>query len=363
MKKFLMNAGVQKIFAALLAILFGLVFGIVILFIASFFISKASYPMDALYTIVTGGLRFSGLKGLGIIMRFMSPILLTGLSVGFAFKTGLFNIGASGQFVIGGFVAAYICIKWTFIPLEYLWIVGILGAIIAGGLVGLISGLLKAYRNVNEVISAIMLNYIAMITVSNLVSVIADKNNPSRTMPPLSRIPTLGLDKIFGNNTTDISIFIAILVAILIYIILERTTFGYELKACGYNRNAARYAGINDRLGITLSMTIAGALAGLGGAMVYISSITKVFDSLLTLAPEGFDGISVALLGMSNPLGIIFSAAFIAALKNAGPALSRSGFNEEVVKIMTAVIIYASAFSLIFREKLVQFFTKKGAKK
>jgi simple sugar transport system permease protein len=363
MKKFLMNAGVQKIFAALLAILFGLAFGVVILFISSFFISKASYPLDALYTIVTGGLRFSGLKGLGIIMRFMSPILLTGLSVGFAFKTGLFNIGASGQFVIGGFVAAYICIKWTFIPLEYLWIVGILGAVIAGGIVGLISGLLKAYRNVNEVISAIMLNYISMITVSNLVSIIADKNNPSRTSPPLSRIPTLGLDKIFGNNTTDISIFIAILVAILIYIILERTTFGYELKACGYNRNAARYAGINDRLGITLSMTIAGALAGLGGAMVYISSITKVFDSLLTLAPEGFDGISVALLGMSNPLGIIFSAAFIAALKNAGPALSRSGFNEEVVKIMTAVIIYASAFSLIFREKLVQFFTKKGAKK
>ena len=363
MKKIIMNVGVQKIFAALLSIFFGLVFGIVILFIASFLTTKASYPLDAFFTIISGGLRYSGLKGMGIILRFISPILLTGLSVGFAFKTGLFNIGASGQFVIGGFVAAYICIKWTFIPLEYLWIVGLLGAIISGGLVGLISGLLKAYRNVNEVISAIMLNYIAMITVSNLVSVLADVNNPSRTQPPMSRIPTLGLDKIFGNNTTDIGIFIAILIAILIYIILEKTSFGYELKACGYNRNAARYAGINDRLGITLSMTIAGALAGLGGAMVYISSITKVFDSLLTLASEGFDGISVALLGMSNPIGIIFSAAFIAALKNAGPALSRSGFNEEVVKIMTAVIIYASAFSLIFREKLVQLFTKKGTKK
>jgi len=363
MKKLIMNAGVQKISAALLSILFGLVFGVVILFIASMFIPKVSYPFDALYTIVTGGLRFSGLKGFGIILRFLAPILMTGLSVGFAFKTGLFNIGASGQFVTGGFVAAYICVKWTFIPVEYLWLVGLLAAIISGGIIGLISGLLKAYRNVNEVISAIMLNYITMITVSNLVAVIADKNNPSRTQPPLSRIPTLGLDKLFGNNTTDISIFIAILVAILIYVILERTTFGYELKACGYNRNAARYAGINDRLGITLSMGIAGALAGLGGAMVYISSVTKVFDQLLVLAPEGFDGISVALLGMSNPLGIIFSAAFIAALKNAGPALSRSGFNEEVVKIMTAVIIYASAFSLIFQEKLVQFFTKKGDKK
>jgi simple sugar transport system permease protein len=363
MKKLFLNIGVQKIISALLSIFFGLVFGIVILLIASFFVTKAAYPLDALFTIITGGLRYSGLKGLGVILRFLAPILMTGLSVGFAFKTGLFNIGASGQFVTGAFVAAYICIKWTFIPLEYLWIIGLVAAIIAGGLVGLISGLLKAYRNVNEVISAIMLNYIAMITVSNLVKVIADVNNPSRTQPPLSHIPTFGLDKIFGNNSTDISIFIAILVAILVYVILERTTFGYELKACGFNRNAARYAGINDRLNISLSMGIAGALAGLGGAMVYISAVTKVFDQLLVLAPEGFDGISVALLGMSNPIGIIFSAAFIAALKNAGPALSRSGFNEEVVKIMTAVIIYASAFSLIFQEQIVKFFSKKGAKK
>jgi simple sugar transport system permease protein len=362
MKAFLAKPTVQKIVAALLSIFFGLIFGFLILLVASLLREKASYPFDAFYTIFTGGLRYTGLRGFGIILRFISPILLTGLSVGFAFKTGLFNIGASGQFVAGGFTAAYIAIKWTFIPLEYLWIVALLGAVLVGGIVGMISGLLKAYRNVNEVISSIMLNYIAMITVSNLISVIKDANNPSRTQPPLARIPTLGLDKIFGSNTADMGIFIAIAVALLIYVVLEKTTFGYELKACGYNRNAARYAGINDRLGITLSMTIAGALSGLGGALVYISAITKVFDSLLVLAPEGFDGISVALLGMSNPLGIIFSASFIAILKGAGPSLARSGFNDEVVKIMTAVIIYASAFSLIFREKLGALINRKGTK-
>lgn len=363
MKKTLEIVGVQKIISAFLSILFGLIFGLIILFIASIFVPKASYPLDALFTIITGGMRYSGLKGLGIVLRFLAPVLMTGLSVGFAFKTGLFNIGAAGQFMLGGFVATYICIKWTFIPVEFLWIVGILGALVAGGFVGLISGLLKALRNVNEVISSIMLNYIVLFTISAFVPLIADINNPSRTALPLSRIPTLGLDLIFGKDTTDMGIIIAIITALIIFVVLERTAFGYELKACGYNRNAARYAGINDRLGIVLSMTIAGALAGLGGALVFISSIDKVFYRDLTLASEGFDGISVALLGMSNPIGMIFSAAFIAALKNAGPALSRSGFNEEVVKVMTAVIIYASAFSLIFREKLVSLLNKKGKRK
>jgi ABC-type uncharacterized transport system permease subunit len=363
MKTILKNVGVQKIISAFLSILVGMIFGVIILFIASLFVPKAAYPLDALLTIITGGIRYSGLKGFGIILRFLAPVLMTGLSVGFAFKTGLFNIGAAGQFMLGGFVSAYICIKWTFIPVEFLWIVGLLGAIVAGGFVGFISGILKALRNVNEVISAIMLNYIVLFTISAFVPLIADINNPSRTRLPISRIPTLGLNFLFGKDTTDMGILIAIAAALLIFVILERTAYGYELKACGYNRNAARYAGINDRLGIVSSMTIAGALAGLGGALVFISSIDKVFYRDLTLASEGFDGISVALLGMSNPIGMIFSAAFIAALKNAGPALSRSGFNEEVVKVMTAVIIYTSAFSLIFREKIVQFIDKKGRRK
>jgi len=263
---------------------------------------------------------------------------------------------------MGAYAAAYIAIKWTFIPVEYLWIVALLGSIVVGGFWGMISGVLKAYRNVNEVISSIMLNYIGMITVSNLVFLIKDKFNPSRSQIPLSQIPTFGLDLIFGKNTVDFGIFIAVFVAIIIYIVLEKTSFGYELKACGYNREAARYAGINDKKGNILSMTIAGGLAGLGGALVYISSITKVFDQSLTLQREGTDGISVALLGLSSPLGIIFSSFFISMLRNAGSSLSRAGFNDEVIRIMTSTIIYASAFSLLFKDKIKKFFTKKEAK-
>ena len=362
MKKFILNDNVQKILASLTAILIGFIFGFLILLFAASIKTQATNPIEGFITIITGGMRYNGIKGFGIILRYTTPVLLTGLSVGFAFKTGLFNIGAAGQFVMGGFTAAYIAIRWTFIPLELLWIVALLGAVVVGGIWGMISGVLKAYRNVNEVISSIMLNYIGMITVSNLVFTIKDRFNPSRSQVPLSRIPTFGLDKLFGVNTEDFGIFIAIAVAIVIYIVLEKTSFGYELKACGFNREAARYAGINDKKGIILSMTIAGALSGLGGALVYVSSITKVFDQSLVLQREGFDGISVALLGLSNPLGIIFSSFFISMLRNAGSSLSRAGFNDEVIRIMTSTIIYASAFSLLFRDKIHKLFSKKEVK-
>jgi simple sugar transport system permease protein len=201
-----------------------------------------------------------------------------------------------------------------------------------------------------------------MFTASNLIQYVADPEFPSKSLAPLTRIPTMGLDKIFGNSTVDIGIFIALLFAFIVYVILEKTTFGFELKACGFNRNAARYAGVNDKRGIVLSMTIAGALAGLAGGLVYISAITKVLDKILALPTEGFDGITVALLSLSNPIGSIFSAVFISFIKNAGGSLTLSGFNEDIIKIMTAVIIYMSAFSIIFKERINKYFTKKVVK-
>ena len=362
MKQFLKLERNQKIIASLIAVLFGFAFAFVILNLASFLNPKGGDPIGGLMTIVTGGLTTSGLKGLGTILKFSTPVILTGLSVGFAFQTGLFNIGASGQFIMGGYTAAYVSITWVFIPLEYRWIIGLLAATLMGGLWGLISGVLKAKRNVNEVISSIMLNYIGMYIVSALVPLIPDQFNPSRTQVPPSRVPTFGLDKIFGPNTVDFGIIISVLMVIVIYLILEKTSFGYELKAVGFNRNAAKYAGINDERNIILSMFISGALSGLAGGLVYISAISKVIDQLTVLQREGFDGISVALLGLSNPFGILFSGIFISMLRNAGVPLSRSGFNEEVVRIMTSTIIYASAFSLLMREKFTAWLIRKEIK-
>ena len=362
MKRFLKQDISQKIIASLMAILFGFIFAYLILNMASFLNPKHSDPLQGLITIMTGGLTTSGLKGMGTILKFATPVILTGLSVGFAFQTGLFNIGAAGQYIMGGFSAAYVSIRWEFIPVETRWMVALLVATLVGGIWGLISGVLKAKRNVNEVISSIMLNYIGMYTVTELVPQIPDQFNPSRTQVPTSQIPTFGLDKIFGPNTVDFGIVIALVVLVIIYIILNKTTFGYELKACGFNRSAARYAGINDERGIILSMFISGALSGLAGGLVYISSITKVIDQNNILQREGFDGISVALLGLSHPFGILFSGIFISMLRNAGVPLSRSGFNEEVVRIMTSTIIYASAFSLLLRENLTKFLSRKEGK-
>lgn len=362
MKRFLALETNQKIIASLIAVLFGFAFAFLTLSIASFLNPKDTSPIQGLITIVTGGLTTSGIKGFGTILRYATPIMLTGLSVGFAFQTGLFNIGAAGQYIMGGFTAAYISIQWVFIPVELRWVVALIAAALVGGIWGLISGVLKATRNVNEVISCIMLNYIGMYTVSELVPLIPDQFNPSRTQVPLSKIPTFGMDKIFGPNTVDFGIVIALVVILIIYIILNKTTFGFELKACGFNRNAARYAGINDTRGIILSMFIAGALSGLAGGLVYISSIAKVIDQSTVLQREGFDGISVALLGLNNPIGIIFSGFFISMLRNAGVPLSRSGYNEEVVRIMTSTIIYASAFSLLFRENFTRWLKRKEVK-
>lgn len=362
MKRFLALETNQKIVASLIAVLFGFAFAFLTLSIASFLNPKDTSPIQGLITIMTGGLTTSGIKGFGTILRYATPIMLTGLSVGFAFQTGLFNIGAAGQYIMGGFTAAYISIQWVFIPVEVRWVVALIAAALIGGLWGLISGVLKATRNVNEVISCIMLNYIGMYTVSELVPLIPDQFNPSRTQVPLSKIPTFGMDKIFGPNTVDFGIVIALVVILIIYIVLNKTTFGFELKACGFNRNAARYAGINDTRGIILSMFISGALSGLAGGLVYISSIAKVIDQSTVLQREGFDGISVALLGLNNPIGIIFSGFFISMLRNAGVPLSRSGYNEEVVRIMTSTIIYASAFSLLFRENFTRWLKRKEVK-
>lgn len=362
MKKFLTLDRNQKIIASLVAVLFGFVFAFIILNVAGALNPRGSDPVGGLLTIMTGGLTSTGFKGIGTILKFSTPVILTGLSVGFAFKTGLFNIGASGQYIMGGFSAAFISIKWLFIPVEVRWVVALFIAALVGGLWGLIAGILKAKRNVNEVISSIMLNYIGMYTVSTLVPLIPDQFNPSRTQVPLSKIPTFGLDAVFGPMTVDFGIIIAVLMVIVIYFILEKTTFGYELKACGFNRDAARYAGINDERGIMASMFIAGALSGLAGGLVYISAITKVIDQSTVLQREGFDGISVALLGLSNPFGILFAGIFISMLRNAGVPLSRSGYNEEVVRIMTSTIIYASAFSLIMREKFTSWLLRKDVK-
>ncbi len=336
-KKIGVLSSIASVFAGLLI---GLVFMLILGGVNGFW---------GLGLLLTGGIS-DGLLSLGDVLFYATPIILTGLSVAFAFKTGLFNIGASGQFQIGSITALLVGFKWGFLG-PFHWIVAILAGMLAGFLWGLIPGILKAYRNVHEVVATIMLNYIAgwltvwLIKVGGLV-----KTGTLETLRPAESavLPDWGLSTIFGGNPSiTIGILFAIVSAIGIYILLEKTTFGYELKAVGFNKDAAKYAGVNEKRSIILSMGIAGALSGLGGAILVLGT-ESTMSVTLTIPQQGFDGITVALLGLSSPIGAIFSGIFIAYIKVGGSSLQLAGYSPDMVNVIVAVIIYFSALSVVF---------------
>ena len=297
------------------------------------------------------------------------PLIFTGLSVGIAFKTGLFNIGAAGQFVMGtlGALLVGLYLQTTNrVAGVFVWILAALTGMICGMLWGVIPGLLKALFNINEVIICIMTNWIA----ANIATwvfencpVIISKANTKQAflIKPAEAgnfTPTLGLDKLFPGSYIDLGIVLAIIVAVIIYIILNKTTFGYELKACGANRNASRYAGLNEKRNIVLSMAIAGALAGLGASMYYLNAGIEYnyLSQYAALPAYGFDGIAAAFLANCNPIGIIFTSIFIKYINTGGEYLANRNvqFSRYVADIIIATIIYVAGFSRIIRELLAK---------
>lgn len=356
--------GASSAASSLIAILVGLAAGFLILLI-----SNPSKSLQGLWTILQGGFN-NGRKGMGQVLYYATPIIMTGLSVGFAFKTGLFNIGASGQLMVGGFVAVLVGITCPWLGAAH-WIVALLCGALAGALWGFIPGLFKALLNVNEVISAIMMNYIGLYGINYLIKnltnadgayLVYDKlKNQTMNVAESAVIPKWGLDKLFYNmkgNYMDVSsvnagIIIAIFLAIVIYVILNKTAFGYELKACGLNKHASTYAGINGNRSVVLSMVIAGALSGIAGALMYLAPASGMHIHVEeVLAAQGFNGISVALLGLSNPIGIIFSGLFISYITVGGSYLQSLKYMKEIIDIIIGVIIYFSAFSLFVKNLL-----------
>jgi simple sugar transport system permease protein len=279
---------------------------------------------------------------------------MTGLSVAFAFKTGLFNIGAAGQYTLGAFGALY-----SAIVLNWPWWLCLLVAAVFGAVWGAIPGIFKAYLNINEVITSIMFNWIGLYLVNELLytsfggAMYDQKTTRTYKLSSVASqaiIPDLGLNALFRTSSTTIAIFLAIILAVIMYIILNKTIFGYELKACGFNKEAARYAGINEKRNIVLSMTIAGALAGIGAGLYFLSGASEWNPQVATALPAiGFNGIPVALLAMSNPIGVIFSAIFVAHISVGGAYLPTKYFQPEIADLIVAVIIYLCAFVALFK--------------
>ncbi len=338
--------------ASLISIALGLIFGFLLLLVFN-----ASFAVSGFNNLMTTG--FASSEKLAKVFYQSAPLLMTGLSVAFAFKTGLFNIGATGQYTLGAFFALMGVVQFR-LP----WWMGLILGMVGGALLGLIPGVCKALFNVNEVITSIMFNWIALfavnLSINNMPLMLANAwgaINKDRTAAltsskfmaynPNATIPKAGLDKLLGSNYMNIGVFIAILVAVIIWIVMNRTTFGYELKACGYNRHASNYAGINAKRNIILSMTISGALAGIGGGLYYLSG-TAQYTLVKSLLGMGFNGIPVALLASSNPIGTIFSALFVSYIQVGGDALQPE-YSREIIDIIIAAIIYLSAFSLLMR--------------
>lgn len=351
--------GLATLSASALAAVAGLLLALIILLICD---AKNAWP--GFLTLITGGIREGGVKAIGDILYQAMPIMMCGAGLAIAFKANVFNIGGGGQFLLGSFVAVYTAIKWDFLPGPLRWIVPLLAAAVSGALWALIPGLLKAYRNVNVIISTIMMNYLARYMVNSLIkaSIYNVTTGQSKSIPAEAVMPTLGLDKIFPGSSVNIGIFITVFVCIAIHIIVNKTTFGYELRACGQNEHACKYAGIKEKRTVILSIMISGALIALGGALLYLSGSgrnIRVFD---TQPSEGFTGISIAILANNSPIGVILSSLFIAFLTIGGQYIQSYGFVKDIVNIVTSAVIYLSAFSLLLRLYFDSLARKRQAK-
>lgn len=364
------KAGFQSVVSCILCIICGLIVGFLVMLLLSLISDKFTVS-DAFLglKILLGGPFSSGttayiVTNVGDMFFYAAPLVMTGVSVAIAYKTGLFNIGAAGQFLMGtlGSLLVALNIDSTGSKAQgvAVWILALLVGCVCGMIWGAIPGLFKAIFNVNEVIVCIMTNWVAANIVSWVFSLTPDLVNTGAgksgylitTAATGNSTPKLGLDQVFKGSYIDIGIFIAIVLAIAMYIILTKTTFGYELRACGANKYGARYAGMNEKKNIVLSMAIAGGLAAIGGALYYLNpGIEFKFDSAYAKLPDyGFNGIPAALLGSSNPVAVVFVSIFIRFLNMGGDNLPSAGFNKYIADVVIALIIYFAGFSKLFKD-------------
>lgn len=345
-----------EILPSIIAILIGLLCGWYVMFVTN--------PVDSwggIWTIIKGAFN-AGRGSVGQLFYTAAPIVLTGMAVGFSIKTGLFNIGASGQFTVGAFAAILVGCKATALPAGIHCAAAILAGMTAGALWGFISGALKAYFGVNEIISGIMLNYTGMLLVNLLIKTFVYDSvfNRSADVAEGAQLSSGFTESFLPGSHLNLAFVFAVAAVIIIKIILDRTTLGYELKITGKNRFAGVYAGIDDKKSIILAMIISGALAGLGGALMYLCDFGDHIVVVEEVLPQGFSGISVALLGMCDPIGIIIAGLFISYITVGGNYLQLYSFTPEVVKMIIAIIVFCGALVLPIREIINSRMSKKS---
>ncbi len=344
MNKFLKNSGVQSFLSSILCIVIGMLVGyVVLLFI------DPSGAGDAIAAVMKNFLEYSRanmqLKYLGNTLAKTAPLLMCSLSVLFAYKVGLFNIGVAGQYVIGSCAALY-----SALVLHWSWLPCMLFAFATGMAYGALVGLLKAYCNVNEVISGIMLNWISLYFTNMVLSTSAKEPSSSYTYTMKAKgkaalLPTLGLDEIFGSNYVGIALVLSLIAAILVWVILDKTRLGYELKATGFNKHAAKYCGMAENRNIILTLALSGGLAGIAGSFLYQSGFEQWQVTISSVPDMGFNGIAAAFLGGLNPFGAIFASFFIQHITDGGSHVDLNVYPSEISSLISSIIIYLCGFS------------------
>ena len=360
-KNLLKNNGVQSLLASLACVVLGLLIGyIVLLFI------NPNGAGEAIAAVMKNFLNYSKsatqAKYLGNTLVKTAPLLLCALSILFSYKVGLFNIGAAGQYCAGVALSLYAALAWG-----WGWLPCMLLAMLGGMVLGAISGLLKSYCNVNEVISGIMLNWIVLYLTNMLLTNVKEETSPYTFVlahkNPSAVLPTLGLGSLLNNNQyVGLALPLSILAAVLVWVVLEKTRFGYELRATGNNKNAAKYCGMAEKRNIILTLGISGALAGMGAAMLYLTGYEQWQCSTSSVPGMGFNGIAAAFLGGLNPFGTILASFFIQHITAGGAYVDKTMYCAQISDLISALIIYLCGFVLFMKYAMNSAISKREEK-
>ncbi len=344
------NKKLEPIMISLISVFAGISIGGLVMFLSGY------NPFVAFSSLISATV--GSLTNTGNWLAYSAPLVLTGLSIGFAYKTGLFNIGAEGQFLVASFTATYLGATLSLPPFLHV-MVCILGGTLVAVLWALIPGVLKAFYGVSEVVVTIMLNWIALYYTNFLIGEYFHSEEIISKSPPIQDSASLKLpflQDIFPASNANMGFVFVILAVFVYWFILNRTTFGYEIKAVGSSPDAAKYAGVKTKSRIIWTMVIAGAFAGLAGAIYSLGNVTYL-TQISTFRNFGFDGIAVAMLGQISAVGIFFSGLLFGALRSGGAYMI--GVPTQIIDIMMSIIIVISALGPVIHKA---FFSKKEDK-
>jgi len=330
-------------------ILLSIVFGFLV---GAIFLKVMGLSVGAAYGRLLNSI--TSLKGFSYVVVYSVPYIVAGLSVAFSFKTGVFNIGAEGQFVMGSMAAVVTSLLCSGLPKPLLIPLCFIAAMAIGALWGIIVGVLKTKWGINEVLSMIMFNWIAFYLSNFIAGLPAIKNEgTAEATKNIADNASMLFSKEFIKNaglcpTANWGILMAVAAMLIVWFIIEKTTLGYELKAVGYNKFAAEYGGISVNRSILTALAISGALAGLAGAL-QVMGMGKRISIFTSQEGFGFAGIVVALIGVSNPFGVFVAGLFYGALMYGGSKLNLEGVPTQLINVIVGTVVFFIAISVIFR--------------